>query len=92
MADLHTEGIHGTIEECLTNGEFKIIMDLKNVPYMDSKGLESLIDAQELLKKKGGDLKIAHPNPICKDILIATRLTEHFEIFEDMAVAGRSFR
>jgi anti-anti-sigma factor len=91
LAEIHVGAFREEIEGCLADREFKIVLDLRQVPYADSAGLEALIDVQESLRKKGGTLKIANPNPICKDALIATRLMEQLEVFSDMEVAGRSF-
>ena len=79
------------IEKCLIDAEFKIVIGFKNVPYIDSASLEVLIDAQETLQKKGGELKIIHPNAVCKDVLIATRLSEKFGVFSEMENDGISF-
>lgn len=91
LVDLHVGRLREEVETCSRNGEVKIVLDLKNVSCLDSAGLETLIDAQESLQKKGGTLKIVHPNAICKDALIATRLAERLEIFSDMEIAGKSF-
>lgn len=69
------------IEGCIREAEIRIVVGLKNVPYIDSAGLESLCYAQERLQKKGGSLKLVDPNPTCRDILIATRLNDRFCIF-----------
>lgn len=79
------------IKKCLNDAEYKIVIGFKNVPYVDSASLEALIDAQETLQKKGGELKIIHPNAVCKDALIATRLTERFGVFSEIESAGESF-
>lgn len=73
------------------SGEYKVVLDFKQVPYLDSSGLEFLLDALSRLQKKGGNLKIAHPNAVCQDSLLATRLTDQFEIYTELENAGRSF-
>jgi stage II sporulation protein AA (anti-sigma F factor antagonist) len=88
---LYSNLVRQAIEECLGNNEYKVVLDFKQVPFIDSSGLEILVEAQNRLQKKGGGLKIAHPNPVCQDILIATRLADRIEIYSDTEDAGRSF-
>lgn len=91
LADDYVGVLMEEVEKCLAGGEVKIVLDFKNVPYIDSSGLEALLEADESVRKKGGVLKIANPNSICKDIFMATRLAGRFEIFPDIEVAGKSF-
>ncbi len=79
------------IECCKTEGELKVTIGFKNIPNIDSAGLEALIEVQEDLEQKGGEIKIVHPNPVCRDILIATRLDERFGISSHSATSEGSF-
>lgn len=91
IANEGVEELKEVIEECFLNNEFKIILNFHYVPYIDSKGLEMLLQILEEARKKGGSIKIADPNPVCQDILIATRLNTIFEIYPGQDQAGRSF-
>ena len=61
------------------------------MPYIDSEGLETLLDILAEVRKKGGSIKLADPNSVCSDILSATRLDTIFEIYSSADKAGRSF-
>ena len=65
----------------------EIIIDCKAVPYLDSAALELLLQVHDELKRQGGTLKICGLNPICQDILIATRLINLLNIHEDIHTA-----
>ena len=67
-----------------------LILDFKSVTSLDSTALELLIRIHDALKGQGGILKLANLNPVCKDILMVTRLINHFHVYEDVADSVRS--
>jgi len=77
---------------CITAGRNRIVLDLGPVPFIDSRGLEWLLDAARRLRSAGGRLKLVNPNPLCSEILTATRLVPEIEVYFDLHQAGRSFR
>ena len=91
LADEHVATLQKEIKQCVKDGQVKLVLDLKFVSYVDSMGLEALVDADANLRERGGVIKIANPNATCRDILIATRLMEQLEVFSDTERAGRSF-
>ncbi len=72
-------------------GQPRLVFDLSGVPLMDSAGLELLLDLRDDCQKRGGSMQICGPNPLCRDILVATGLTSQFAIFEDQAAAVGSY-
>ncbi len=79
------------IKECLERNEIRLVINLSQVPFIDSKGLEALLDYHNKIRKRGGTIKIANPNPLCNEILNITNMTTYFEIYFDLEKAGRSF-
>ena len=79
------------LEDCFKDKEFKIVINFHSVPYIDSDGLDVLLDTLVEVRRRGGSIKISDPNPICNDIFIATRLNTLFEIYTNVDKAGRSF-
>jgi anti-anti-sigma factor len=67
-----------------------VIMDLKAVPFIDSRSLEMLLRVNAALKQHGGALKLIGLGPICRDILIATRLINLFHTYDDIHQAIRA--
>jgi len=80
-----------TLEECFTDGQPRAVLDLQEVPLIDSHGLETLLDIQESFEQRTGSLKLAAPNPLCGDILAATGIDNHFEIYPEVKTAVASF-
>ena len=83
--------IASVIDDCMNQGQPQIIFDLKKIPLINSKGLEFLLDTQDLCTRKGGAFKLAAPNALCNDILKITGIVEQFELFDDAISAAGSF-
>lgn len=82
-AVLHLKGrldlISGTeVRQHLTNaisaGRRNLVVDLAEVPFIDSSGLAALISGLKSARTAGGDLRIARPASQAKVILELTRL------------------
>lgn len=70
----------------------EIILDFKGVGFLDSAALELLLETHDELRGQGGTLKIVGLNPICRDILVATRMINVLHVYKDIheAVTSRS--
>ena len=79
------------IEACLNRGQPRLVIDLRDVPFIDSAGLELLLDIQDRCVQSGGTCKLAAPNPLCTDILTATAVGLEFETYPDAIEAAGSF-
>ena len=69
-----------------------VVFDLDAVESIDSNGLTALLDAQDALRDRGGEAKLAVSNPTNRKILEITRLDQQLEMFESVVDAVRSFR
>ena len=79
------------LQECCVRGQPRVVLDLENVPLVDSAGLEMLLDVQEDFQRRGGALKLAVRNTLCREILSVTGVGAHFEILRRGASALGSF-
>ena len=86
LNDLNT-----SVQAQFSAGASKLILDLADVPFIDSLGLECLLETVEKAEQLGGSVKIACATEITRDILIATRLASRIEGFADVALARKSF-
>ncbi len=87
----HVEALGKLLEACLNERQPYAVLNLEGTPLIDSAGLELLLDFNEQFRRVGGDLKLAAPNPLCAEILYATRVDENFEVFSDPLAAVGSF-
>lgn len=72
-------------------GQPLVVIDLKEVPLLDSAGLEALLDIQHRLNESAGLLKLANLSQLCEDIFRVTGLAERIETYSDTKEAVRSF-
>lgn len=78
-------------DDCLSEGQPRAVLDLHEVPLMDSAGLEALLDILDRFGERAGVLKLAAPNTLCDDILSVTGVGTYFEVFGDVNSAVGSF-
>ena len=91
IADEVVSQLRKAVDDCFKESEYKLVINFRSVPYIDSEGIEALLDVLAEVRKKGGSIKISDPNPVCSDIFTATRLDSLFEIYTSADKAGRSF-
>jgi len=78
------------VGECLELGVSRIVLEIRHVPLIDSQGLEKIQNTVTELGRREGDLRIAAPNDVCRDILTATRLDSFIQVLPDTDAAVRS--
>lgn len=70
-----------------TNG--KVVLDFSEMPFVDSAGLELLIELSKECAIRGGRMKLAAPSPNCQEILRLTDLRSRFEVINSVEEATR---
>ena len=79
------------IGELVKKGQRKILLNLKDVKYIDSSGMGDLVRNYTSLQRQGGDLKLLSPSPTVLEALRITHLDKIFDIKEDEDTAVQSF-
>ncbi|QQS44779.1 MAG: STAS domain-containing protein [Acidobacteriota bacterium] len=79
------------INQLIERKETKIILNLANVPYMDSGGLGEIVRSYTTVKRADGELKLLNATARIKDLLTITKLLTVFDVHEDEAAAVSSF-
>ncbi len=79
------------IDELIERKETKLVINLANVPYMDSGGLGEIVRSYTTVKRAGGELKLLNATKRISDLLTITKLITVFEVFETEADAVKSF-
>jgi anti-sigma B factor antagonist len=69
----------------------KILVNLAEVPYIDSAGLGGLVRCQKIAADAGAEIKLLNPAKRVYDLLHAVKLHQFFETFHDEATAIASF-
>ncbi len=79
------------LEETVRTSLGRLLVDVTNVPFVDSRGLEVLADAAAALEETGQTLRIAGANETLRTVLELTELHDRFDHYQDVNSAVRSF-
>ena len=79
------------IDELVERKDHKLVLNLEQVPYMDSGGLGEIVRSYTTVTRAGGSLKLLHATKRISDLLTITKLITVFEIFDEEAAAVKSF-
>jgi len=81
------------VDHQLINDEVvDVIVDMEEVTFVDSDVLEYLLDTQDALREKFGQVRLANCDENVAKILEMTRLDLVFEVFDDTNDAVRVAR
>ena len=69
-----------------------LALDLENVTFVDSAALEYLLDLQDRLAGRLGQIKLIKPDDNIRKILEITHLSTAFEIFKDVPDAVKALQ
>lgn len=70
------------IDETISKGENKILLDLANLKYINSSGLNIFINILTKTRKSGGDVAICCVNKKITELLVITKLNSVFNVCE----------
>ena len=79
------------INEQVTQGNKQLILDLGSVDYIDSTGLGSMVICYTTLQKTGGTMKLNNLNRRNLELMLLTKLSTIFQIFNEEQEAVNSF-
>ena len=85
------DDLRQTIDDLLSRGRARIVLDLERVKFIDSAGLGELVACRQRAVALGGDIRILHAGGKVEQVLVLTLLTEIFELFHDEDAAVCSF-
>jgi anti-sigma B factor antagonist len=69
----------------------QLVLNLADVPYIDSAGLGEVVRTYTTVKRQGGSLKLLNLTKRITDLLAITKLLTVFETYDSEADAVRSF-
>jgi anti-sigma B factor antagonist len=79
------------VNSLINQGQRKIVLNLADVPYLDSAGLGEVVRAYTTVSRQGGSLKLLNLTKRITDLLSITKLLTVFETFDSENDAVRSF-
>jgi anti-sigma B factor antagonist len=69
----------------------RLVLDMSAIAFVDSRGLEALVEVTEEMSEGGQVLKLCGANKTVREVLELTELSTLFDLFEDAGSAARSF-
>jgi anti-anti-sigma factor len=82
-----TERLDATVKGLLQQDQKKFVLDITTLDYVDSSGLGMLVSCLTNVKKAGGELKLAGPNPRIRRIFAMTGVDTMMPMFDTLAAA-----
>ncbi|GEM_PF-684843 len=83
--------LRNLLRELIEGGQENLVIDLTEVPFIDSSGLGIFVVAFKLAKAKNGAIKFVGARPEVLKVIQLTRLDKHFQLFESMEQAEKNF-
>ncbi len=83
--------LRDTVKKLLAESP-KVVLNLREVNYVDSGGLGTLVSLYTSARNAGGAVKLANLSRRVGDLLQLTKLVTIFEVFDDEEVAAKSFK
>jgi anti-sigma B factor antagonist len=85
------EAVYDLLLDLLRDGRRKILLNLREVSYLDSSGLGQLVRSLYTAQKHGGELRAVELNPRAREVMQVTNLRELFPDYPDEQAALNSF-
>jgi len=79
------------VNSLLNQGRTKILLNLEEVPYIDSAGLGEIVRTYTTVSRQGGTMKLVNLTKRITDLLAITKLLTVFETYDTEPEALKSF-
>jgi anti-sigma B factor antagonist len=85
------DALRDAVTRLVDGGRTKLLLNLADVPYVDSAGLGEIVRCYTTVSRKGGRLKLVNLTKKIQDLLAITKLLTVFETYDSEDEAVRSF-
>ncbi|GMV20274.1 MAG: STAS domain-containing protein [Vicinamibacterales bacterium] len=85
------EVLKDKINSLILQNQKRILLNLADVPYIDSAGLGEIVRTYTTVSRQGGQLKLVNLTKRITDLLMITKLLTVFETFDSEQDALKSF-
>ena len=86
------EALKDKVNSMVNQGHKKIVLNLAEVPYIDSAGLGEIVRTYTTVSRQGGQLKLVNLTKRITDLLSITKLLTVFETFDTEPEALKSYK
>jgi anti-sigma B factor antagonist len=81
-----------TVENLIDDGNYKLTLDLAKLEYLNSSGLNSLVNLLTKARSKGGDVVLTALSEKVKSLFIVTKLNTVFTVVDSVEEATDYFK
>ena len=86
-----TDHLSAFVQKLVASGARKVIVNLNDIPQIDSSGISALVKLSISLARQGGGLHLVCGEGRVRDALTVTRLVEAIPTYESEAAARAGF-
>jgi anti-sigma B factor antagonist len=86
------DGLRQVFEESIGNGDVRFVMDLADVPMIDSSGIGLLVRCLASTKQRGGNIKLVRPSKFAVQTMRLVGVLNLFEVFDTDDAAVQSYQ
>jgi len=87
-----SNALRQAVRDMVERKQLKVLLNLGEVPYVDSSGIGELVEAYSTVTKSGGQFKLSNVTKRVRDLLKISKHDLLFDIHDDEAAAAQSFR
>ncbi len=87
-----TDAFAETVTGLISAQKKGIVLDMSEVAFIDSEGLEKMLWAKDYCDENNSQLRVCGLNQTCSKILEITRLENEFSKYNELADAVKSLR
>jgi anti-anti-sigma factor len=84
----HYKLLHSQVEPALDEGVREVVIDFKDVPFIDSSGIGEIVRIVRVMKDRQGELTLINPNSKLRDLFSMYRFDKYMKIL-DRVEAGQ---
>ncbi len=85
------ESLRTVLQEAMGSSLGRFVIDVSEISFVDSAGLDLLVDTTETLDQSGQALRLCGANDTLREVFDITEVGRQFELYEDTNTAVRSF-
>lgn len=83
--------IKQVLDQKIQEGKYEIVVDVSEVPFMDSSGIGTLVTGMYKLRKYYGGLKVAGISGSVAKVFKLTGMESHLQVYESIEEAIQAF-
>jgi stage II sporulation protein AA (anti-sigma F factor antagonist) len=80
------------LQDAIEQRQGRVVLDLRDVPYLDSGGIETLLEACGERRAVTARPRLTHLNDTCREALHLTDVLGRLEVFDTVENAIRSYK